>query len=56
MDPADSLNPIGKLDDNPVPDGRDRTMCLYSVRSSRTSTVGIVMKALAVMVSRRIDC
>lgn len=56
MGPADSLNPIGKLDGNPVPDGRDRAMCLRSVRSSRPGTVGIMLKALAVTVFVRIDC
>lgn len=56
MGPADSLDPIGKLDDIPVPDGRDVAICFYSVRSSRPRTVGIVAKALAVTVFVRINC
>lgn len=31
MGPADSLLPIGKLDSNPVPEGRDMTMLVWCV-------------------------
>lgn len=41
MGPADFLLPIGKLDDIPVPEGRDMTMCSYGVHPSITGAVGI---------------
>lgn len=41
MGPADSLPPIGKLDDTPVPERRDMTLCSCGVQSRRAGAVGV---------------